>query len=56
MTLVIIFYAFDIRYQKNYTASQPIEVEIKFNGVIPNNVNRYGLALTNKLVSVTSDG
>ena len=49
------FYAFDIRYQKNYTASQPIEVEFKINGVIPNNVKGYDLVLTNKLVSVTSD-
>ena len=47
---------FDIRYQKNYTASQPIKVEFKFNGVTPNNVNGYALVLTNKLVSISSDG
>ena len=34
-------YIFDTRYQKNYTASQPIEVEFKFEGVVPNNVNFY---------------
>ena len=49
-------YVFDIRYQKNYTASQPIKVEFKFDGVVPNNVNGYTLALTNKLVSISSDG
>ena len=41
-------YFFDIRYQKNYTASQPIKVEFKFDGVVPNNVNGYALVLTNK--------
>ena len=49
-------YVFDIRYQKNYTASQPIKVEFKFDGVVPNNVNGYALMLTNKLVSMNSDG
>ena len=49
-------YVFDIRYQKNYTASQPIKVEIKFNAVVPNDVNEYALVLTNKLVSTSSDG
>ena len=49
-------YVFDIRYQKNYTASQPIKVEFKFDGVVPNNVNGYALVLTNKLVSFSSDG
>ena len=49
-------YVFDIRYQKNYTASQPIKVEFKFDRVVPNNVNGYALKLTNKLVSISSDG
>ena len=49
-------YVFDIRYQKNYTASQPIKVEFKFDGVVPNNVNGYALVLTNRLVSISSDG
>ena len=49
-------YVFDIRYQKNFTKSQPIKVEIKFNGVVPNDVNGYALVLTNKLVSISSDG
>ena len=55
LTLVII-YTFLIRYQKNYTASQPIKVEFKFDGAVPNNVNGYALVLTNKLVSISSDG
>ena len=50
------FYVFDIRYQKNYTASQPIKVEFKFDGVVPNNVIGYALVLTNKLVSISIDG
>ena len=49
-------YAFDIRYQKSYTASQPIKVEFKFDGVVLNNVNGYAVVLTNKLVSISSDG
>ena len=49
-------YVFDIRYQKNYTASQPIKIEFKFDGLVPNNVNGYALVLTNKLVSISSDG
>ena len=50
------FYVFDIRYQKNYTASQPIKIEFKFDGVVPNDINGYALVLTNKLVSISSDG
>ena len=49
-------YVFDIRYQKNFTNSQPIKVEFKFEGVVPNDINGYGLVLTNKLVSKSSDG
>ena len=49
-------YVFHIRYKKNYTASQPIKVEFKFDGVVPNDVNGYALVLTNKLVSISSDG
>ena len=46
---------FDLRYQKNLTASQPIEVEFKFDGVVLNDINGYALVL-NKLVSISSDG
>ena len=49
-------YVFDIRYQKNFTNSQPIKLEFKFEGVVPNDINGYALVLTNKLVSVSSDG
>ena len=48
-------YVFDIRYQKNYTASQPIKAQFKLDGVVPN-VNAYALVLTNRLVSISSDG
>ena len=49
-------YVFDVRYQKNFTNSQPIKVEFKFEGVVPNDINGYALVLTNKLVSISSDG
>ena len=50
------FYVFDIRYQQNLTASQPIKIEIKFDGVVPNEINGYSLVLANKLVAKSSDG
>ena len=56
LLMLVIIYTFSIRYQKNYTASQPIKVEFKFNAVVPNDVNGYALVLTNKLVSISSDG
>ena len=49
-------YVFDLPYQKNYTAFQPTKVEFKFDGLNPKNVNGYALVLTNKLVSIGSDG
>ena len=49
-------YVFDIRYQKNYTASQPNKVEFKLDGVVPNDIHGYALVLTSKLVSISSDG
>ena len=49
-------YVFHTRYQKNSTSSQPIKVEFKFDGIVPNDVNGYALVLTNKLVSISSDG
>ena len=49
-------YVFDKQCQKNYATSQPIKVEFKFDGVVPNNVNGYALVLTNKLVAISSDG
>ena len=49
-------YAFDIRYQENFESSQPIKVEFKFNEVIPVGIYGYGLVLTNKLISISSDG
>ena len=49
-------YAFDIRYQKNFESSQPIKVEFKLNGVVPAGIYGYALVLTNKLISISSDG
>ena len=47
---------FDITYQKKFTTSQPIKVEFKFGGVVPDNINGYALVLTNKLISISTDG
>ena len=49
-------YVFVIRYQQNFTASQPFKVEFEFDGVVPNDLNAHGLVLRNQLVSVSSDG
>ena len=49
-------YAFDIRYQKDFESSQPIKVEIKFDGVVLAGIYGYALVLTNKLISISGDG
>ena len=49
-------YAFDIQYQKNFESSQPIKVEFKFDGVVPVGIYGYALVLTNRLISISSDG
>ena len=49
-------YVFDIRYQKFFESAQRIKVEFKFDGVIPVGIYGYALVLTNKLVSISSDG
>ena len=54
--IVYNLYVFDIRYQKNFESAQPIKVEFKFIGVIPAGMYGYVLVLTNKVVSINSDG
>ena len=49
-------YVFDILYQKNFENSQPIKVESNFDGVVPAGRYGYALVLTNKKVSISSDG
>ena len=49
-------YAFDIRYQKNFENAQPVKVELKFSENIPAGISGYALVLTNRLISITSDG
>ena len=49
-------HAFDIRYQKKFESSQPIKVEFECDGVIPAGIYGYALVLTNKLISISSDG
>ena len=49
-------YAFDIRYQKNFENSQPVKVEFKFSENINAGIYGYALVLTNKVISISSDG
>ena len=49
-------YAFDIRYQKNFENAQPVKVEFKFSENIPAGIYGYALVLTNKSISISSDG
>ena len=49
-------YVFDIRYQKDFENSQPIKVEFKFDGLVPAGIYGYALVLTNKKISISSDG
>ena len=49
-------YAFELRYQKNFENAQPVKVEFKFSEKIPAGIYGYALVLTNKLISISSDG
>ena len=49
-------HVFDIRYQKDYQSGQSVKVEFKLDKIVPSGVYGYGLVLTNRLVSITSDG
>ena len=49
-------YVFDIRYQKNLESCQPIKVEFTFSENIASEIFVYVLVITNKLVSLSSDG
>ena len=49
-------HAFDIRYQKDYQSGQSEKVEFKLDKIVPAGVYGYALVLTNRLVSISSDG
>ena len=49
-------HAFYIRYQKSYGSGQSVKVEFKFDGVFPAGIYRYALVITNRLVSISSEG
>ena len=49
-------HVFDIRYQKDYQSGQSVKIEFKFDKVIPAGIYAYALVLTNKLISISSDG
>ena len=49
-------HVFDIRYQKDYQSGQSVKVEFKLDKIVPAGVYGYALVLTNRLVSICSDG
>ena len=49
-------HCFDIRYQKDYESGQSIKVEFNIDRVIPADIYGYALVLTNRLISISSDG
>ena len=49
-------YAFDKRYQKKFEDAQPVKVEFKFSENIAAGIYGHALVLTNRLVSISSDG
>ena len=49
-------HVFDIRYQKSFETGQSVKIEFKFDKVIPAGLYGYALVLTNRLISITSDG
>ena len=49
-------YVFDIRYQQNFASAQPIKIEFRFSEDVAAGIYGYALVLTNKLVSINSDG
>ena len=49
-------YVFDILYQKDFENAHPIKVEFKFDQPIPAGIYGYALVLTNKKISISSDG
>ena len=45
---------YDIR--KNFQSAQPVKVEFKIDGIVPAGIYGYALDLTNRIVSISSDG
>ena len=57
LMMLVTFYMFSIyEYLDKFTTSQPIRVEFKFDGLVPNDIKGYVVVLTNKLVPISSDG
>ena len=54
--ILVIIYIFYIRYQKSFESGQSVKVEFKIDGVVPAGIYGYDLVLTNRLVSISSDG
>ena len=49
-------HVFDIRYQKNFESGQSVKLEFKFDAVVPAVTYRFALVLTNRRISISSDG
>ena len=58
MITLVIIYVFDIHHHQDYSSAQAIKVRFDFRPAVPaaTNLIGYALLLTNKLVSVSSDG
>ena len=49
-------YVFYMRYQRNFDPAQPFRVEFKFSEDVLTGIYGYASVLTNKLISISSDG
>ena len=49
-------HSFDIRYPKIFESGQSVKVEFKLDDVVPARIYGYALVLTNRVVSISSDG
>ena len=45
-----------MRDQKNFESGQSVIVAFTLDGVVPSAIHGYALVLTNRLVSISSDG
>ena len=49
-------HVFDIRYQRDYQCGQSVKIEFKSDKIVPAGIYGYDLVLTNRLLSIGSDG
>ena len=58
MVTLVIIYVFGIRRHQVYSSAQPIKIKFVFRPAVPSAINLigYALLLTNKKISISSDG